>query len=65
MIFQLIMTNATQTNTTNKRPRGVLTLIWYTYTCLPFGVLFRKNWYIDGVYLSQTKAPNLHKSGVF
>ena len=33
-------------------PRGVLTLTWYTYMCLPFGALFRKIWYSDrGVFI--------------
>ena len=27
---------------------GVLTLTWYTYMCLPFGVLFLKFWYSNG-----------------
>ena len=31
---------------------GVLTLTWYTYMCLPVGVLFRKIWYSDqGVFI--------------
>ena len=32
----------------NSRGGGVLTLTWYTYMCLPFGTLFRENWYSDG-----------------
>ena len=28
---------------------GVLTLTWYTYMCLPFGVVFHRFWYSDGV----------------
>ena len=33
-------------------PGGLLTLTWYTYMCLPFGVLFREIWYSDrGVFI--------------
>ena len=47
-------------------PGGVLTLTWYTYMCLPFGVLFREIWYSDGGGVSSgTKEPKLHKLGVF
>ena len=47
--------------------RGVLTLTWYTYMCLPFGVLFCRFWYSDwgGGFHHRWKAPNLHKLGVF
>ena len=36
---------------------GVLTLTWYTYTCLSLGVLFQEFWYNDQEFSSQTKAP--------
>ena len=41
-------------------PEGILTLTWYMYMCLPFGLFFCKFWYGDwgeGVSL-QMKAPN-------
>ena len=44
---------------------GVLTLTWYTYMCLPFGAPFRKIWYSDRGFSSETKEPKLHKLGVF
>ena len=44
---------------------GVLTLAWYMYMCLPFGVLFRRFWYSDRGFSSQMKAPSLCKLGVF
>ena len=37
--------------------RGVLTLTWYTYMCLPFGVLFREIWYSDRWVSSEMKEP--------
>ena len=44
---------------------GVLTLTWYTYMCLPFGVVFREIWYSDRGFSSETKEPKLHKLCVF
>ena len=44
---------------------GVLTLTWYTYMCLPFGALFRRIWYSDRGFSSETREPKLHKLGVF
>ena len=32
---------------------------------LPFGALFRKIWYRDRGFSSETKEPKLHKLGVF
>ena len=29
-------------------PRELLSIYWYTYMCLPFGVYFHEIWYIDG-----------------
>ena len=43
---------------------GNLTLTWYTYMCLPFGVLFHEIWYSDGGVSSETKEPKLHKLGL-
>ena len=46
-------------------PRGVLTLTWYTYMCLPFGALFHEIWYSDRGVSSEMKEPKLHKLDVF
>ena len=45
--------------------RGVLTLTWYRYMCLPFGALFREIWYSDRWFSSETKEPKLHKLDIF
>ena len=48
------------------RGGGFLILTWFTYMCLPFGALFRKNWYSNrGGVSSETKELKLHKLGVF
>ena len=38
--------------------RGVLTLTWYTYMCLSFGVLFREIWYSDWGFHQRQRCPN-------
>ena len=45
--------------------RGVLTLTWYTYMCLPFGVLFREIWYSDRWVFIRDEEAQIHKLGVF
>ena len=44
---------------------GGLTLTWYTYMCLPFGVFFTKFGIAIGGFSSETKEPKFHKLGVF
>ena len=45
--------------------QGVLTLTWYTYMCLPFGVIFREIWYSNQwVFITDERA-QMHKLGVF
>ena len=46
--------------------RGVLTLTWYMYMCLPFGHFFVKlGIAMGGGGSSETKEPKLHNLGVF
>ena len=47
------------------RARGVLTLTWYTYMCLPFEVLFRKIWYSHRWVIIRGKGAQIQKLGVF
>ena len=47
------------------RPGGGLTLTWYTYMCLPFGVLFREIWYSDRGVFIRDEGAQIQKLGVF
>ena len=44
---------------------GVLTLTWYMYMCLLFGLLFDKIWYSDRWVFIRNEEPKLYKLGVF
>ena len=44
---------------------GGLTLTWYTYMCVPFGVLFRKIWYTDRGVFIRDEIAQISKLGVF
>ena len=37
---------------------GGLTLTWYTYMCLTFGMLFREIWYSDWGFHQRRRSPN-------
>ena len=45
--------------------RGVLTLTWYMYICLPFEVFFHEIWYSDQWVFINDEEVQIQKLGVF